>query len=173
MNDLNFKIALIKQKIQKIKREPHKLEPSAKKTTFTSIPQLLLKKLLPLQDSLMYFNEVKRKERLKRDLLKIPFTHISTYNPDRDPYILELGEKCDRGEIPQSECDRVYDYLTAGTITISLEGCGYCYFLVITGATRGQVWFNADVVEGGYILLNLSFLDWYEQWLDKYFCFRQ
>ena len=74
-----------------------------------------------------------------------------------------------RGEIPQSECDAVYDYLIAGTMTISLEGCGYYCFLVITGATRGQVWFNADVGDGGYHPLNLSFLDWYEQWLDEYF----
>ncbi len=56
---------------------------------------------------------------------------------------MELEEKCDRREIPESECDAVYDYLTAGTMTISLEGCGYCSFLVITGTAR-QVWFNAD-----------------------------
>ncbi len=52
-------------------------------------------------------------------------------------------------------------------MTISLEGCGYCSFLVVTGATRGQVWFNPDVASGGYIPLNLSFLDWYEKWLDE------
>ena len=116
--------------------------------------------LLSLQDSLKHFY-------IKQDFLKIPFTHTSAYNPDRDPYILELGEKCDRGEIPESECDRVYYYLNAGTMTISLEGCGYCSFIVINGATRGQVWFNADAGSGGYIPLNLSFLDWYEKWLDE------
>ena len=54
-------------------------------------------------------------------------------------------------------------------MTISLEGCGYFYFLVVTGKTRGQVWFNADTGDGGYIHLNLSFLDWYEKWLDEHF----
>ena len=125
--------------------------------------------LLSLQDSLKYFREVKQNKRLKQDYLKVPFIHTSTYDPDEDPYILELGEKCDRGEIPESECDRVYDYLIAGTMAISLEGCGYYRFIVITGPTRGQVWFNADAGDGGYIPLNLSFLDWYEKWLDEYF----
>ena len=106
---------------------------------------------------------------VQKDFLKIPFIHTSIYNPLEDPYILELGEKCDRGEIPQSECDAVYNYLTAGTMTISTEGCGYSSFLVITGATRGQVWFNADAGDGGYRPFNLSFLDWYEKWLDEHF----
>ena len=57
-------------------------------------------------------------------------------------------------------------------MTISLEGCGYCSFLVITGSSRGQVWFNADVSGGGYIPLNLSFLDWYEKWLNEHFYFK-
>ena len=66
--------------------------------------------------------------------------------------------KGDCEEITQLECDAVYDYLTAGTMTISIEVCSYSSFMVITGATRGQVWFNADVADGGYIPLNLSFL---------------
>ena len=78
-------------------------------------------------------------------------------------------EKCDRQEIPMSECDRIYEYLSAGTMTISIEGCGYCSFLVVTGATRGEVWFNAEVADGGYRRLNLSFLEWYEEFLDDYF----
>ena len=52
-------------------------------------------------------------------------------------------------------------------MTISMEGCAYCSFIVITGSTRGQVWFNADAGDGGYIPLNLSFLDWYEKCLDE------
>ena len=125
--------------------------------------------LLSLEDSLVYRYAAREKERRNKDFLKIPFTHTSIYNPSDDPYILELGEKCDRAEIPQSECDAVYDYLTAGTLTICIEGCGYHSRLVISGATRGQVWFDADVGDGGYIPLNLSFFDWYEKWLDDNF----
>ena len=77
--------------------------------------------LLSLEDSLVYRYAAREKERLNKDFLKIPFTHTSIYNPSDDPYILELGEKCDRAEIPQSECDAVYDYLTAGTLTISIQ----------------------------------------------------
>ena len=125
--------------------------------------------LLSLEDSLVCPYAAREKEPLNKDFLKIPFTHASTYNPSDDPYILELGKKCDRGEIPQSECDAVYDHLTAGTLTISLEGCGYHSRLVITGATRGQVWFDGDAGDAGYIHLNLSFFDWYEKWLDDNF----
>ena len=124
---------------------------------------------LSIERSLQWLYSEIFRNKIYYDYLKIPFVHTSIYNPDEDPYVLELRKKCNRGEIPQSECDAVYDYLTAGTMTISLEGCGYYYFLVITGATRGQVWFNADVGDGGYHPLNLSFLDWYEQWLDEYF----
>ena len=76
--------------------------------------------LLSLELSLQcIYNEV-LKEKIDYDFWKILFTHTSVYNPDDDPYIIELGEKCDRGKIPQSEYNAVYDYLTARTMTISL-----------------------------------------------------
>jgi hypothetical protein len=182
MNDLDSRIAIIKQTIaQKSNlqlnppidiKEVVEIEnyygitlPSEYRAFITTIGNGGVRPnrgLLSLQDSLMYLYAVKQEKRLDKEFLKIPFIHTSTYNPNEDPYILELGEKCDRGEIPQSECDKVYDYLIAGTMTIFVEGCGYCCFLVITGATRGQVWFNADAGDGGYIPLNTSFLDWYE-----------
>ena len=189
MNNLDYKINTIREKINLLLKNASKkrtaLNPPISedevveieqyyRITFPSEYRAFLTKignggfgpnfgLLSLQDSL------KQSYIINRDFLKIPFIHTSAYNPDEDPYILELGEKCDRGEIPESECDRVYRYLTAGTLTISLEGCAYSSFLVITGPTRGQVWFNADSGSGGYIPLNLSFLDWYEKWLDERF----
>ena len=51
----------------------------------------------------MYFNEVKREKRIQQDFLKIPFPHTSAYNPDDDPYILELDKKCDHGKISDRE----------------------------------------------------------------------
>jgi len=101
--------------------------------------------LLSIERSLQWlYGEILR-DKIDYDYLKIPFTHTSIYNPSKDTYLLELGEKCDRGEIPESEFERICDYLTTGTMTISLEGCGYSSFLVITGTTRGQVWFNLDL----------------------------
>lgn len=204
MNNLDSRIAIIKQKIERIRQALENSEQSTitlrRKINFQLNTSITIKELveienyyeitfppeyrafitnianggsgpnsglLSLQDSLIYSYAVKQQKRLDKEFLKTPFTYSSKYNPNEDTYILELGEKCDRGEIPQSECDKVYDYLIAGTMTISLEGCGYCRFLVITGATRGQVWFNADAGDGGYIPLNLSFLDWYEEWLDE------
>ena len=133
--------------------------------------------LLSIERSLQWLYGEILQDKIDYDYLKIPFIHTSAYNPYDDPYLTEMSDKCDRGEISESEFDlvysSVYDYSTAGTITISLEGCGYNYFLVVTGATRGQVWFNADVGDGRYIPLNLSFLDWYEQWLDEYFYLKE
>jgi hypothetical protein len=145
MNDLDSRIAIIKQKIaQKSNlqlnppidiKEVVKIEnyyeitlPSEYRAFITTIGNGGVRQnygLLSLQDSLMYSEAVKQEKRLDKEFLKIPFTNTSTYNPNEDPYILELGEKCDRGEIPQSECYTVYDYLTAGTMTIFVEGCGY------------------------------------------------
>ena len=205
MNDLDYKIKIIKQKREQAINS--KTSSLAYKYSLEMNPPIAIKELvkienqydiifpaeyqafitttianggfgpnfglLSLQDSITYWENVKQEKRLSNDFFKIPFAHTSIYNPYDDPYLVEMSDKCDRGDIPQSEFDlvysSVYDYSTAGTMTISLEGCGYYYFLVVTGATRGQVWFNADVVDGGYHPLNLSFLDWYEQWLDEYF----
>lgn len=100
--------------------------------------------------------------RVSDDFFKTPFIHTSAYNSNEDPYIIELGEKCDRQEISQAECDRVYDYSTAGTMIIYHGGCGYYHRLVITGATRGQIWLDGDVDDQGYLPLNMGFLDWFE-----------
>ena len=146
MNDLDSRIAIIK-KIDRIKQETQK-----RKNKFYLNPPIAIQEiieieneygitfpskyrafitnignggwgLLSLERSLQWLYGEVLKDKLDYSFLRIPFAHTSTYNPDEDPYILELGEKCDRGEIPQSEGDTVYDYLTAGTMTISLEGC--------------------------------------------------
>ena len=130
--------------------------------------------LLSLQDSLRKINNIEYCDRsedwLNDNFLKIPFLHTVAYCPNEDPRIMELWDKYDRGEITESECMAVDNYLTAGTMTIAWEGCGYCYFLVITGAARGQVWINGEVASVGYKAINDNFLDWYEEWLDR--CFR-
>ena len=129
--------------------------------------------LLSIERSLQcLYNEISE-DKIDNGYLKIPFIHTSAYNPFHDPYLIEMSDKCDRGEISETEFSSVYvsfyQYSTTGTLTISLEGCAYSSFLVITGPTRGQVWFNADAGSGGYIPSNLSFLGWYERWLDEYF----
>jgi len=126
-------------------------------------------RFLSLQDSLMYRGHVKQQNQLKNNFLAIPFTHTTAYNPDEDPYFLELGKRCDQGAISETKYEKAWDYSTAGSMTISVGGCGYCCFLVITGPTRGQIWFDGEVSDQGYIPANLSFIDWYEKWLDENF----
>ena len=59
--------------------------------------------ILSLEDFLIYWYAAREKKRLNKYFLKIPFTHTLTYSPSDDPYILELGKRCDRGEILESE----------------------------------------------------------------------
>ena len=61
-----------------------------------------------------------------------------------------------------------------GKIVIGEMGCGIMTDLIITGPARGQVWIDDRTTEwGGLYPCNtfgnekpLSFLDWYETWLD-------
>lgn len=100
------------------------------------------------------------------DILKVPFKHISAYNLDRDDEVIAIFEQADTGEITEEELDNYELYLTAGTLTLCHEGCGYLHRLVVSGPTRGQMWLDGTVSEQGYYPLGVSFLEWYEKWLD-------
>jgi hypothetical protein len=69
----------------------------------------------------------------------------------------------------QSDTDDEYPY--CGGIEILTYGCGYNAILVVTGEERGKIWFDNygtlspvpySVTDSNHI----SFLPWYEQWLD-------
>jgi hypothetical protein len=60
-----------------------------------------------------------------------------------------------------------------GALYLCHYGCALRFFLVVTGSCRGEVWhdFRADG-RGVYPVTSqngrrLTFLEWYEQWLDK------
>lgn len=52
-----------------------------------------------------------------------------------------------------------------GILFLGTEGCGQYWTLIISGSLRGQVWNIADV-GATPCLPNMSFLEWYEYWLD-------
>ena len=62
-----------------------------------------------------------------------------------------------------------------GTIQLAHYGCGIFFFLVVTGQERGNVWVDDRMNHSGIFPLmtgqndsaRLSFLDWYEQGLDR------
>jgi hypothetical protein len=56
-------------------------------------------------------------------------------------------------------------HLYDGTIQLGEIGCGYFYFLVVTGPSAGTVWVDYTAGDGSIAPL-AAFLDWYEAWLD-------
>ncbi|MDA8564271.1 SMI1/KNR4 family protein [Mariniblastus sp.] len=100
------------------------------------------------------------------DILSIPFPHAQHFDDGCDPNWSEIVRKCDDGEISDDEFDILYTYVDAGTVAICDEGCGHVHRMVVTGPTRGQMWIDSSGSELGYIPLGVSFLDWYEKWID-------
>jgi tetratricopeptide (TPR) repeat protein len=46
-------------------------------------------------------------------------------------------------------------------------GCGYCYFLVITGERAGEVWVDYTAGNGKISPTGKGFFAWYDDWLDQ------
>ncbi len=111
-------------------------------------------------------SEIPTKKAIPNDILKVPFKHTSAYNPDEDDEVIAMFEQADTGEITEEELDKYELYLTAGTLTLCHEGCGHLHRLVVSGSTRGQMWLDGTGSEQGYHPLDVSFLEWYEKWLD-------
>lgn len=53
----------------------------------------------------------------------------------------------------------------SGNLIIGEDGCGIYWMLIITGAERGQMW-QLTEVGAQPCAPKLSFLDWYEYWLE-------
>jgi SMI1 / KNR4 family (SUKH-1) len=58
-------------------------------------------------------------------------------------------------------------YLARGTIWLGDAGCGMYAFLVVSGATAGQVWLDHLVDGYGLVPSGLSFLDWIEAAINE------
>lgn len=100
------------------------------------------------------------------DLLALPFPHQEAYNPDTDPVVLDLYNRVDRGEARENEADAQYDRQLAGALELCDEGCGHTHFLVFTGPARGTMWIDSRGADQGFLPLRVTFLAWYERWVD-------
>jgi hypothetical protein len=118
--------------------------------------------MFPLAKALIY-----QREQLARDFLSSPFPYTKAYNPYEDLRLESFYQRCQRGEVSIEEFERKKLRETTGTLTLCHEGCGYLHLLVVTGRARGQMWLDGTVSDGGYVPLEVDFLDWYEQWLDN------
>jgi hypothetical protein len=99
-------------------------------------------------------------------LLAIPFPHLETYNPDTDPEVIAFWDRADRGEVSEAEQRLQSPREGAGTLPLCDEGCGYLHLLVVSGPTRGAIWIDNRGADAGFSPLNVTFLDWYERWID-------
>lgn len=80
------------------------------------------------------------------DLLQQPFPHT---DPTSAP---------DASAVPRAP--------RPGSITLCDEGPHHSHFLVITGPAHGTLWIDHTPAGGGYQPLHVTFLTWYERWLD-------
>jgi hypothetical protein len=98
---------------------------------------------------------------------RLPFPHREAWNlPPAEIEALQDAEHDD---------PRMLAYWRAmdGAIPICHEGCAYRDWLVVTGSERGFVWHDETAGDGGWWPWKgksgerLTFLAWYEAWLDE------
>jgi len=118
--------------------------------------------LFPLAEAVSYHGD-----NLPTDFLASPFPYQKLYNPYEDPKLSEYWARSEKGQISKEEYEARKFKEVTGTLALCHEGCGYVHLLVISGAGRGQMWLDATVSDGGYVPLDVDFLDWYEKWLDN------
>ena len=105
-------------------------------------------------------------------VLSDPFPHTKAWN-DLPPYPEEQDDE-ETYEAELEAFDQIYwdPKQVNGAIPICHQGCAYRNWLVVTGAEAGNVWEDLRVDEKGLLPVKskskrrLTFLDWYNQWLQ-------
>jgi hypothetical protein len=99
-----------------------------------------------------------------------PFPHTKAWNLDDQPDP-QIDEKA-----YEAWTKRYFDTKWIdGAIPICHEGCNYYDLLVVTGSERGHIWVDGRSSDAGIApaqrentkAQRLSFLDWYQAWLDE------
>jgi len=120
---------------------------------------------------LIDFNESARYERedLPDDIVGTTFSLTEAYNPFHDVLLAAYWQREARGEASREDHNQLSTARAkevSGTLVLCHEGCGHLLLLVVNGPASGQMWFDSTVSDGGYGPLGVTFLDWYERWLD-------
>ncbi|MFJ4829754.1 SMI1/KNR4 family protein [Streptomyces sp. NPDC088747] len=68
--------------------------------------------------------------------------------------------------------DTLFEWSTSGALNLCHEGCGYCYWLVLSGPERGHIWLDERPGDGTFQPLGtpatpVDFTNWYLDWLNK------
>lgn len=118
--------------------------------------------LFPLDETVAY-----RAKKLPADFLVSPFPYEMLYNPYDDPNLAEYWERSRNRQVTMEQYEARKLKEVTGTLVLCHEGCGHLHLLVVSGPARGQMWLDATVSDGGYVPLEVGFLDWYEKWLEN------
>jgi SMI1 / KNR4 family (SUKH-1) len=100
------------------------------------------------------------------DLLAQPFRHVEAYDPETDPEWNAFWDRVDEGGVSEEEQDLFGVREQRGALMLCHEGCGYMHMLVVTGPARGTMWMDGRCSDYGFSPFNVTFLEWYERWLD-------
>ncbi|MEO0688256.1 MAG: hypothetical protein AAFY76_25150, partial [Cyanobacteria bacterium J06649_11] len=106
---------------------------------------------------------------LTTDILQRPFLHTKIFKSFTDSNdIIDLERREANGELTIEEMDELIEIeLVRGSLVLK-RGDRQDLMLVITGPARGQMWMNNDYDDLVYEPLKLTFLEWFEDWLDFY-----
>lgn len=100
------------------------------------------------------------------ELLATPFCHVDCYNPYEDPVWNAFWDRVDEGGVGDEE-RRIFGIREMeGALQLCHEGCGYMHFLVVSGPQRGRMWMDGRCSDYGFSPFNVTFLEWYERWID-------
>jgi hypothetical protein len=100
------------------------------------------------------------------ELLRLPFRHVERYEPEEDEEWNAFWDRVVEGEVGEAEKREWPLWERRGALELCDEGCGYLHFLVVTGPARGTMWIDHRSSSAGFEPLRVTFLEWYERWLD-------
>ncbi len=102
-----------------------------------------------------------------------PCSHEDVWCDDEEDWGEEMGD-VDSDDVDEEMVNPPRQIILSvpGALYICHHGCGIRFFLVVNGQSRGEVWRDAQNDDAGLRPecdgrgRHLSFLDWYERWLD-------
>lgn len=121
--------------------------------------------LEPLEDGLYQDLDCKTNDNLTNPALEFPLT---------EAWNLDFAHLQEEDYIQERETEYFDNKWTNGLLRVSNFGCGVSMNIVVNGKEYGNIWVDDRCNDGGIFPDayfgnegRVSFLDWYELWLDK------